>query len=106
MGRSRYETELFMSQMSRFTDKAVKAGLEDAITKILEHPELSDGQLKGPRAGSFKKKVFQKKYRILFRYCDFCLKVRKVRCSDCAEQKRPENSLVFLEAFHRKDDYD
>jgi hypothetical protein len=101
-----YESELFSSQMQRLREKTLWEQFNDAVEKLIEHPELNDGQLKGDRAGTFKKKFFHKRYRIIFKYCQFCLQTKKVQCPDCAREERSPDSIIFLEVFERGDGYD
>lgn len=101
-----YESELFSKQMQKLRDKTLWEQFNETIEKLMEHPELNDGPLKGPRSGTFKKKFFHRRYRITFRYCDFCLQTKKQQCQDCQEEKRPAKSIVFLEVFERDEGYD
>ena len=101
-----YETELFAAQMQKLRDKALWDQFNKTVENLIEHPELADSSLRGPRSGSFKKKFFHERYRIIFRYCEYCLKTKKKQCSDCAQESRPPNSIVFEEVFERGEGYD
>jgi len=101
-----YESELFSKQMQNLREKALSEQFDETVEKLIEHPELNDGQLKGPRAGTFKKKFFHKRYRITFKYCAFCLQTKKKQCEDCEREKRSAKSIVFLEVFERGEGYD
>lgn len=101
-----YESELFIAQMQGLREKTLKEQFDEAVEKLMEHPELNDGQLKADRAGTFKKKFFHKRYRITFKYCEFCLQTRKKQCADCEQEKRGPKSIIFLEVFERGEGYD
>ena len=101
-----YESALFGSQMQRLRRKDLLEQFDDTVAKLIEHPELNDGQLKGDRTGTFKKKFFHKRYRITFKYCEFCLKTKKTQCSECAQENRSARSITFLEVFERDEGYD
>ncbi len=106
MAYQRYQTDLFSGHWLILCQGNVRERLEEALKKILDHPELHDGQLKGPLAGHFKKKAAKKKYRIIYRYCRFCLQTKKAKCKDCAEANIPDNAVIFCEAFLRGEEYD
>jgi hypothetical protein len=105
MAYQAYETELFTAQKAAITDKEIRAHFDAAVLKVLENPEVHDGQLKADRAGTFKKKFFNKKWRLTFRYCKFCLKTKKNRCAQCEGGTVPEDALVFIDVFNRRDGY-
>lgn len=100
-----YETELFTAQKAEITDKEIREQFDTAVARILETPEANDGQLKGDRSGEFKKKFFNKKWRFTFRYCKFCVKARKRRCEECEVGKFPDDALIFIDVFNRRDGY-
>jgi len=106
MANDPYESELFYEQMQGLRDKKLFEQFNETVEKLMEHPELNDGQLKGDRAGTFKKKFFHQRWRITFRYCGFCLQTKKEQCADCLQEKRTPNSIVFLEVFERGEGYD
>jgi hypothetical protein len=106
MPNARYETELFAEQLEELRQDDHRAAEQvDKITaRLVANPGLNDGQLKGPLAGHFKKKAVERKYRLVFRYCKWCLAVKKEKCADCAT--RPDDSVVLEQLFPRKDGYD
>jgi len=108
MPYERYETQLFTEQLAeiRRLDKKAAEQLDGATVRIIEHPEVNDGSLKGDRAGSFKKKAVDRKYRIIWRYCQWCIKVRQGRCQDCAAGAFPESVVILEEVRLRRDGYD
>ena len=101
-----YESELFYKQMQKLRDKTLVEQFDETVEKLMEHPELNDGQLKGDRAGTFKKKFFHRRYRITFKYCEFCLQTKKKQCTDCEQEGRGPKSIIFLEVFERDEGYD
>jgi hypothetical protein len=108
MAYERYQTDLFPEQIDKLCrkDAPLRVAFDDAIAKILETPQANDGQLKGPRSGTFKKYVQNKKYRVIFAFCEHCISVYEgKRCSRCSDEA-PTTIVVFIEAFKRDDGYD
>ncbi len=106
MPNQRYETELYQEQIAeiRKGDRKAAEQIEAIVGRVIANPHINDGSLKGNRARSFKKKAVDRKYRITFRYCQWCLKVPKERCGDCAA--REEQSVIIEDVFLRRDGYD
>jgi hypothetical protein len=106
MPNSRYETQLFQEQLEdiRRSDKNAAQRIDKVLDRIVQTPQLNDGQLRGPRSGKFKKKAVDQKYRIVFSYCQFCIKTKKERCECC--KQRPDDSVILEEVFPRSEGYD
>lgn len=106
MANARYETGLFQEQMAeiRRRDKRAAEQIDVIVARIVSNPEASDGQLKGDRAGQFKKKAVGKKYRIIFKSCAYCMKTKKEKCVGCEE--REDTAVTLQEVFPRSDGYD
>jgi hypothetical protein len=106
MANQRYETELFQEQFAAIerADKRAAEQIGKVAERIVSNPQLNDGQLKGPLAGHFKKKAVERKYRIVFRSCQWCLAVKKEKCGDCSN--RHDNGVILEEVFLRRDGYD
>src|ERR1700737_1445394 len=102
MASHRYETELFQEQLAeiRRRDKRAAEQIDAVLARIVSNPEGHDGQLKGDRSGRFKKKVVEKKYRVVFGSCQYCLRTKKKKCDECAE--RGANSVILEEVFLRQ----
>jgi len=105
MSYQRYETELFREQLARIrrSDKRTAEQIDQVVDRILANPHNWDGLLKGPRAGQCKKKAVKKKYRIIYRFCELCLKLNKRKCSDC---ELPDDAVILREVFPRAEGYD
>jgi hypothetical protein len=101
----RYETELFAEQLQRIrhADKATAERIDKVLSRLIRNPEAYDGLLKGPRAGQCKKRAVDQKYRIVYKYCELCLKLNKEKCSDC---DLPNDAVIFREVFRRNEGYD
>jgi len=101
----RYETELFTEQLQRIrcADRTVAQRIDKILNRILKNPEIYDGLLKGPRAGQCKKRAVDEKYRIVYKYCELCLKLNKEKCADC---DLPDDAVIFREVFRRDEGYD
>lgn len=106
MANARYETRLFQEQMVeiRRSDKHAAEQIDAIVARIVSNPEINDGQLKGDRAGQFKKKAVGKKYRIIFKSCAYCMKTRREKCAGCEE--REETAVTLQEVFPRSEGYD
>jgi hypothetical protein len=106
MANARYETELFQEQMAeiRRKDKRAAEQIDAVADRVVANPELNDGQLKGDRAGQFKKKAVERKYRITFSSCGYCLKTNKKKCVGC--EQREDAAVILQEVFARRDGYD
>lgn len=104
----RYETELFRDQLGdvRKRDKRAAEQIDSVLERVVASPQAHDGQLKGDLAGHFKKKAVEKKYRIVYRYCRYCMQTKKKRCEDCEGQDREADSVILEEVFLRRDGYD
>lgn len=108
MAHTPYESELFAKQRKELCKKnaPLEEAIEETIQKIIDNPESNDGSLRGPRAGTLKKKFAKKHYRMTFRYCSYCVAINKVRCDDCVNEGRDMDSVIFIDVFHRDDGYD
>lgn len=102
----RYETQLFQEQLAEIRKGSRREAeqIDAVLQRIAEHPEANDGPLKGPRAGQFKKKAVDRKYRILFKWCRHCVRTNKQKCSDCIAAE--DDAVILQEVFLRKDGYD
>jgi hypothetical protein len=102
----RYETALFQEQLAdiRKSDRNAAEQIDAITTRLVTTPELNDGPLKGSRNLQFKKKAVQKRYRIIFRYCQHCVRTKKEKCGDCAD--REDSAVILEEVFFRRDGYD
>jgi hypothetical protein len=105
MPYQRYETELFRERLARIrrSDKGTAEQIDQVLDRILANPYGWDGLLKGPRAGQCKKKAVNKKYRIIYKFCRLCLKLKKEKCSDC---ELPDDAVIFRDVFARDEGYD
>lgn len=106
MANQRYETQLFQEQLRDIRQRDKQAGhqIDRVLERIVSNPELNDGQVKGPLSGHFKKKAVGRKYRIIFQYCQWCMKAKNEKCAGCEE--REDESVILQEVFLRRDGYD
>ncbi len=104
MPYARHETEQFTGEMAvlRQKDKTTHDKLEKICERIISAPFNYDSTLKGPRSGQLKKKAIEERWRIVYRFCAYCLKVFKKKCNGC---DLPNNAVVFVEVFHRDEGY-
>ncbi len=100
MKNERYETELYQEQFKKIQkqDGAAAERIEAAAQRLVQYPHTYDGALKGPWSGHLKKYVGKNKYRIVFKYCEHCLKTTKEKCQDCT---LPDNAVVLCAVFPR-----
>src|ERR1700735_1952803 len=100
---ARYETQLFQEQLMeiRKADRRAADQIDTVLDRIVANPQAHDGQLKGSLVGQFKKKAVDRKYRIIFSSCRYCLSTRKEKCADCAD--RPDDSVILRQVFLRRE---
>src|SRR5258708_3399309 len=106
MANVRYDSDMYIEQLAdiRAGDKRAAEQIDMISARIIEHPEVYDSALKGPRAGQFSRRAADQRYRIVFSTCQWCLKVRKVKCAECAD--RDDNAVTLLDVFLRGKGYD
>ncbi len=99
-GRSYYPTDLFESKLYQVR-KADPKGYErirKTIDRLLIDPSVSDGKMKGLYHGRLKKYVGRRDYRLIYYWCERCLKEnRRLHCGPI-----PNNSVIFLICITRK----
>lgn len=105
MAYKRYETKLFQEQLESIAtkDKSIIKRIEKAVARLATHPDIHDGSLHGTLAGHLKKWVGRNKYRIIYKYCEYCHQVNGKQCEDC---DRPDNSVIFCSVRKRDKAYD
>ncbi len=100
-GRSYYPTDLFESKLYQVR-KADPKGYErirKTIDRLLIDPSVSDGKMKGLYHGRLKKYVGRRDYRLIYYWCERCLKEnRRLHCGPI-----PNNSVIFFDLYHKKD---
>ena len=81
--------------------RAAKAGVD----KILHHPELNDGPLRGPLAG--KRKLRLGNFRIIFAMCAECRQTGHVQANDCEFcNETDDRTIVFFDVDLRRKVYE
>ena len=76
------------------------------VERLLSEPDDSDGMLTGPHRGKLKKYVGRSGYRLVYNWCVHCHKQQermRQECAGCGSQEIPENSVVFLDLFHKSE---
>jgi len=74
------------------------------VERLLSEPEDTDGMLSGPHRGKLKKYVGRSGYRIVYNWCAACKKSAvkmHENCESCGTI--PDNSVVFLDIFHKSE---
>jgi len=99
-------TETFEKKLSQLknTDPSGHDRILKVIDRLLVHPDDADGKMHGIYNGRFKKYVGRKDYRIIYYWCEVCRKEnRKLEkaCTDC--ERIPDNSVIFIDFYHKKD---
>jgi len=69
------------------------------IDRLLAEPNDADGKMVGLYHGRLKKYVGRRDYRIIYYWCDLCLKENKRQHCGVI----PNNSVIFFDLFHKKD---
>ena len=81
--------------------RAAKTGVD----KILEHPELNDGPLKGPLPGKRKLRVGD--FRIVFAMCAECRQTGHTQANDCEFcNETDDRTIVFFDVDLRQKVYE
>jgi len=99
--RQYHPTGLFEAKLSQVR-KADPKGYErirKTIDRLLVDPSVSDGKMKGVYHGRLKKYVGRRDYRLIYYWCERCLKENKrLHCGPI-----PNNSVIFFDLYHKKD---
>lgn len=99
--RRYYPTDLFETKLDQ-VQKADPKGyqrIRKTIDRLLVDPSISDGKMKGVYHGRLKKYVGRRDYRLIYYWCERCLKENKrLHCGPI-----PNNSVIFFDLYHKKD---
>jgi hypothetical protein len=99
--RRYYPTGLFKAKLAQVekTDPKGYARIRKTIDRLLTDPSMSDGKMKGVYHGRLKKYVGRRDYRLIYYWCEQCLKENKrLHCGPI-----PNNSVIFFDLYHKKD---
>ena len=101
-----YPTRGFTVQLEKIRkkDPAGHKRILGVIDRILENPGDADGVMKGEHRGRFKKYVGRRDYRLIYYYCELCLKPNRnllIACEDCEKIER--SSVIFFGIYHKND---
>lgn len=100
-----YRTQLFDKQIKSIPPSDLKR-INLVISRLVNNPDNHDGTLGYDRAGKFKKYVGKSGYRIVYYYCEKCIKLQHEEMMGCENCKDvPENSLILFEIFRRSQGY-
>ena len=81
--------------------RTAKAGVD----KILHHPELNDGPLRGDLAG--KRKLRLGNFRIVFAMCGECRQTEHIQANDCEFcDETNDRTIVFFDVDLRRKAYE
>lgn len=101
VNRQYYPTDQFADKLSQ-VQKADPKGyrrIRKTIDRLLANPSISDGKMKGVYHGRLKKYVGRRDYRLIYYWCERCLKENKrLHCGPI-----PNNSVIFFDLYHKKD---
>jgi len=73
--------------------------IQRTIERLLVEPSDADGKMVGLYHGRLKKYVGRRDYRIIYYWCDLCLKINRQQICDTI----PNNSVIFFDIYHKKD---
>jgi len=85
-------------------DPAGHKRIRQVIDRLLVEPDDANGKMHGLYNGRFKKYVGRKDYRLIYYWCQLCRKENRRlegRGDDCS--KIPDNSVVFLDLYHKNE---
>ena len=99
-------TDLFSRKLEQLASRDPRGHrrVKKVIERLLVKPNDADGKMRGAYDGRLKKYVGRREYRIIYHWCLRCRKEnRRIEkaCDDCASI--PDNSVVFLDLYHKKD---
>jgi hypothetical protein len=99
-------TDLFTKKLKQVesSDPAGYQRIRKVIDRLLVEPAQADGKMAGLYNGRFKKYVGRRDYRIIYYWCQLCRKENRrldKKCDDC--QTIPDNSVIFFDLYHKKD---
>ena len=81
------------------------ARIEQTVKRLIKNPETFDKPLASDhRRHKLEKYVGKKGYRILYRYCDYCIthKQKDIEtCEDCEEVLKGGGGIMFLDIFKK-----
>jgi hypothetical protein len=98
--RRYYPTNLFKTKLAQVekADPKGYARIRKTIDRLLVDPSISDGKMKGLYHGRLKKYVGRRDYRLIYYWCERCLKEnRRLHCGPI-----PNNSVIFFDLYHKK----
>lgn len=78
--------------------------IEQVVNFLIKNPETFDKPLTGKRNYKLEKYVGKKDYRILYRYCNYCIKHKQKdveTCRDCKEVLKSGGGIMFLDIFKK-----
>lgn len=99
-------TEHFEARMNKIrgNDPGGYDRVSKVIDRILQNPDIADGQMHGAHRGKFKKYVGRREYRLIYYYCEACRKYNRrleLVCDDC--ETMPDQSVIFFDVFHKNE---
>ena len=99
-------TKLFDKKMHQIKTKDPLGyqRIQKVIDRLLFEPQQADGKMTGLYNGRYKKYVGRRDYRIINYWCQLCRKENRRldnHCEDC--QTIPDNSVIFFDLYHKKD---
>lgn len=78
--------------------------IRNVIDRMLENPDVADGQMHGALRGKFKKYVGRGQYRLIYYYCELCRKGNRRLLKACERcETIPDRSVVFFDVFHKNE---
>lgn len=78
--------------------------IKKTVEKIITYPDNYDHPLVGEKNYKLNKYVSLKGYRILYRFCNYCISHNQQNietCDDCAEVRNHGEGIMFLDIFRR-----
>jgi len=78
--------------------------IEKTIEKVKKDPNNFDHALVGEKNYKLNKYVSLKGYRVLYRFCSYCIAHNQCdveTCNDCAEVRKSGVGIMFLDVFRK-----
>jgi len=92
-----------LEKVKRFDPSGYKR-IRQVIERLLAEPNDADGKMQGIYRGRFKKYVGRRDYRIIYYWCELCLKENRRLEKECESCKViPDNSVIFFDLYHKNE---
>ncbi|MDH3348110.1 MAG: toxin [Desulfobulbaceae bacterium] len=103
-----FATDHFQTRLKRIKrrDPSGYLRIRQVINRVLENPAEADGKMIGLHHGRLKKYVGRGEYRLIYYYCEKCIKANERLSEDCGYCTRvDDNSVIFFDVYHKNESH-